>query len=385
MKSNKKNVLQVINLLNSAKSFIGNQFSYLNDNGFEMHIICSPDEGLPSFAKDQGISFYGVQLNRQVTPWQDLKALIKICKYINKNNIGTIIGHQAKGRLLTVLAGRIMRVPNIIIFAHGSIFETSTGIKRKILILENKFESICAHKVVCVSRFVSNLRLQNKIDRPEKQFILGKGTCGGIDTQKKFKPQLVTETEKDALMDKFSIRKEEFIIGFCGRIVRDKGIVELVEAFKILQTKYPKKNIKLMLVGGYENRDSIPTMYAEYIKTHPNIILTGFIKKRIELYYSIMSVLVLPSYRDGFGMSVIEASAMKIPVLASDITGCFETLKDGYTGFHVKINAEDISSKIERLLSPHVRKELGENGRTWVVENFDHLKVWPHLLDVIIN
>lgn len=383
MKLNKKNVLEVINLFVSAKSFIGNQFSYLNDNGFNMHLICSPDDNLSEFANQQNIEYKAVNLNRQLTPWQDLKALISICKYIKKNDIGTIIGHQTKGRLLSVLAGIIMRVPNIIIFAHGSIFETSTGLKRKILILENRFESHFAHKVVCVSNFVANLRLENKIDKPHKQFILGKGTSGGIDTQNKFNPELISEIEKDDLRQKLGIKKDDFVIGFSGRIVRDKGIVELVDAFKILQTKYQDRSIKLMFVGVFENRDSIPALYADYINSHPNIIFTGYVKSRIELYYSIMSVLILPSYRDGFGMSVIEASAVEIPVIASSVTGCYETLVDGHTGFHIIITPEDIIAKIERLFDSLISKELGENGRVWVVNNFDHLKVWPYMIEVI--
>ncbi len=383
MKLDKENVLELINLFGSARNFIGNQFSYLNDNGFNMHLICSPANDLSEFAKQQNIEYQAVNLNRQFTPWQDFKALIKICKYIRKNQIGTIIGHQTKGRLLGVLAGRIMGVPNIIIFAHGSIFETSTGLKRKILIFENKFESICAHKIVCVSHFVANLRLDNKIDKPEKQFILGKGTCGGIDTQKKFNPEFITEDEQEELRQKLDIKKEDFIIGFSGRIVRDKGIVELVEAFKLLQNRHPDKSIKLMFVGVFENRDAIPAQTTEYINTDPNVIFTGYVKNRIESYYSIMSVLILPSYRDGFGMSVIEASALKVPVIASNVTGCYETLENGYTGFHVNISPEDICEKIERLFNPILSKKLGENGRTWVVENFDHLKVWPYILEVI--
>lgn len=381
--SNKSYVLEVINLFSSAKSFIGDQFSYLNENGFKMHLICSPSEDLNEFAEQQKIEYKAVVLNRPFTPWQDLKALISICKYIKNNEIGTIIGHQAKGRLLTVLAGRLMSVPNIIIFAHGAIFETSTGLKRKILIFENKLESLCAHKVVCVSNFVANLRLENKIDKPQKQFIAGKGTCGGIDTQKKFNPQLITEYEKDNLRQQLGIINEDFIIGFSGRIVRDKGIIELIEAFKILKSRHPDKNIKLMFVGVFEDRDSIPIQYSEYIMTHPDIIFTGYVKNKIELYYSIMSVLVLPSFREGFGMSVIEASAMKTPVISSCITGCYESLEDGYTGFHVNITPDDICEKIERFFNPVLKNEMGKNGRTWVVENFDHLKVWPYIIEII--
>ena len=96
-----------------------------------------------------------------------------------------------------------------------------------------------------------------------------------------------------------------------------------------------------------------------------------------------MSVLILPTFRDGFGMSVIEASAMSIPVIASSLTGSKETLEDGFTGFHTIVNPDDICDKIERLFNVFLQKELGENGRNWVVENFDHTKVWPYIIEVI--
>ncbi len=382
---NRNNVLQVINLFGSARNFIGDQFSYLNDNGFNMHLICSPDDDLDDFAKKQNIKYKAVVLNRQVTPWQDLKALISICKYIRKNKIGTIIGHQAKGKLLAILAGRIMRVSNIVIFAHGTIFETFVGFKKRFFVLENRLESILSHKIVCVSNFVANIRLKNRIDKPHKQYILGKGTCGGIDTQHKFNPKLVTSDEKEKLRQNLGIKSGDFIIGFVGRIVKDKGIIELIDAFKLLQAKHQDKRIKLMFVGVFENRDAIPADYASFINNHSDIIFTGYIKSRIELYYSIMSVLILPSFRDGFGMSVIEASAMSIPVIASSLTGSKETLVDGYTGYHTIVTAEDICEKVQLLFNTSLNKELGENGREWVVKNFDNSKIWPHIIKVISN
>jgi len=374
-----KNILQVTNLFRSAKNFIGSQFSYLQERGYNMHLICSPADGLKDFAAKQNIQYEAMILSRQVSIFSDLKALVGICRYIKKNKIDTIIGHQAKGRLISVIAGKIMRVPNVIIFAHGTIFETSTGFKRKFLIWESKFESMCANKVVCVSKFVAKIRQENHIDKKEKQIILGKGTCGGIDTQIKFNPDVIQKHEQLALLKKIGLDDEDLVIGFCGRIVRDKGITELVDAFNLFKIKHPRSQIKLLLVGDFEKRDSISNEYKKYIIENPDIILTGFVKEKIELYYSIMSLLILPSYRDGFGMSVIEASAMGIPVLASDITGCAETLKTGETGYHVDITADGICEGIEKLYTPILREQFGKQGREWVVLNFDHSVVWPYI------
>jgi glycosyltransferase involved in cell wall biosynthesis len=374
------NVLEVTNLFHSAEVFIGGQFLYLKKHGSNMHLICSPGNGLDNFCNKQQLTNYkAVEIKRQISFINDIVALIKICAFIKKNRINIIIGHQAKGRLLSVIAGKIMRVPKIIIFAHGAIFETATGLKRKILVWESKFESMCANKVVCVSNYIAKLRQEEKIDNKGKQIILGKGTCGGIDTQLKFNPYLIQELYQIDLKKKIDIDENDFVIGFCGRIVKDKGIIELIDAFYLLKEKHKHSQIKLLIVGDFEKRDSIPHKYIKYILDDPDIIFTGFVSEYIELYYSIMSVFILPSHREGFGMSVIEASAMQIPVMASKKTGCVETLLEGETGFYVDITPLSICENIEKLFNQTLRNQMGENGRKWVVNNFDHYKIWPKI------
>lgn len=379
------NILEVINLFLSAENFIGPQFRYLNERGANMHLICSPAERLDAFAKEQGIAYKSVALERQLSPFKDLKALIAICKYIRKNKINVIVGHQVKGRLLSVLAGKIMRVPKIIIFAHGALFETSRGLKRKLLLWESKFESFCADYVVCVSRSVSQVRLKEKIDVVDKQVILGKGTCGGIDTQDKFNPERVSDSDKKKLKQQLRISDSDIIIGFCGRLVKDKGVIELVEGFKLLKGKYPYLSFKLLVVGPLEKRDSIPLELVEYMKSSQDIVFTGFVDGNMELYYSIMSLLILPSYREGFPTAVLEASAMEKPILTSRKTGCIDSIIDGETGFYIDISPSGICCGIEKLLSAELRKEMGRNAREWVVENFDHRKVWPYIEKLLIE
>lgn len=374
------NVLEITNLAHSAEVFIGGQFLYLKKQGVNMHLICSPGNGLDNFCNKQQLTNYkAVEIKRQVSFIYDIIALFKICVFIKKNRINIIIGHQAKGRLLSVIAGKIMRVPKIIIFAHGAIFETATGLKRKILVWESRFESSCADKIVCVSNYILKLRQEEKIDYKEKQIILGKGTCGGIDTQIKFNPNLIQEIHQIDLKKKLNIDENDFVIGFCGRIVNDKGIIELIDAFYLLKEKHIDSQIKLLIVGDFEKRDSIPHKYVEYILSDSDIIFTGFVSEKIELYYSVMSVFILPSHREGFGMSVLEASAMQIPVLASKKTGCVEALIEGETGFYIDITPPSICENIEKLFDQTLRSEMGENGRHWVVHNFDHCKIWPKI------
>jgi glycosyltransferase involved in cell wall biosynthesis len=378
------NVLEIINLFGSAKIFIGGQFKYLKQNGVNMHLICSPDDRLEDFAKEQQIKKHqAIEINRQLSIGKDFTALVKICKFIHANKINVLIGHQPKGTLLTVLAGIIMRVPRVILFAHGTFYETETGVRKFLFINLERFLSYFSDQIVCVSNFVVEIRKSLKIDTPDKTVLLGSGTCGGIDTISKFAPRLIEDKKLEVLRNSLKIEQDDFIIGYSGRIVKDKGIIDLLDAFELLEKKHANLSIKLLLVGDSEIRDAIPESYLYLIANNPKIIKTGFVNEEMEYYYSLMSVLILPSYRDGFGLSLIEASAMQIPVIASKITGCRDAVSDGQTGFYTELNPDDITRNIERFFDPVLAKNIGINGRNWIVQNFDHQVIWPHVLKLL--
>lgn len=380
-----KRILEIINLPSSAINFIGGQFKYLNEEGgYEMHLICSPGGGIEKFCVDNGVQYYPVKLERQVSIISDLKALFQICSYIKNNKIDIVIAHQAKGRLLGMLGSTIMRVPHRIIFAHGILYETMTGLKRRLLMKNDKFVSLMSHRVVCVSNYVSSCRLKDKIDKPEKQVILGMGSCNGLDTIDKFNPALVLKDDIEALGVKYGIESNDFVIGFCGRLVRDKGIIELVKAFKVITEKHPELHIKLLIIGNPENRDALPRDVINYLTSAKNVVFTGGVPyEDIQKYYMLMNVLVLPSHREGFGMVAVEASAMEIPVLVSDYTGCLETIIPNQTGLYINQNPETIVAAIEQCFDKNYAKFLGRNGRIFVTEHFEHTIIRKDVLKMI--
>ena len=150
-------VLEIINLPSSARNFIGGQFNYLYEHGYEMHLICSDDAIMADYAKENHIRYFPVSPARTLSPFNDLKAFFKIFRYIKKNKIDTIIAHQAKARLLGTTAAFLAGVPNRIIFAHGILFETLHGTKRKLVILMDKLVAMMSHKTVCVSPSVAKV------------------------------------------------------------------------------------------------------------------------------------------------------------------------------------------------------------------------------------
>lgn len=273
-----------------------------------------------------------------------------------------------------MLSGWICRVPKRIYFRHGLVYETSHGLKRLMLKNVDRLASMCATKIVCVSPSVLKRSIKDKLAPASKQIILGKGTCNGVDTQVLFNPSNIDDQKLHNLRLQYGINDKDFVIGYSGRLVRDKGIVELVRAFDRLKNA---SDCKLLLVGMFEKRDSLPEDVKERIQNDPRIIYTGFINGGMEYYYAMMNVYVLASYREGFPTGVLEAQAMETPVITTRVTGCCDSIIDGITGLFTENDEDDIARKIDMI---RLKQAIdGSDGRKWVVDNYDCRIVWREI------
>lgn len=369
-----KKILHVVNIFFVLPFFIGNQFKYFKDKGYSMHVACSKSEHISEYAQQQGFDYIETPINRSISIVQDVKSVVNLCKYIKHNKINIVVGHTPKGGLLAMLSSWFCRVPNRIYFRHGIVYETSHGLKRFVLKNVDRIASLCSTKVVCVSPSVLRRSLEDKLSSRNKMRILGKGTCNGVDTILQFNPKLVDKRKIEELRIKYGIKNNDFVIGYSGRLVRDKGIIELVRAFDLLENA---GNCKLLLVGMFEERDALPEDVKDRIKKDERIVFTGFINGGMELYYSLMSVYVLPSYREGFPTGVLEAQAMGKPVITTRVTGCCDSIIDGVTGLFVNNEASDLVEKLNMIRK--YNKIDGNKGREWVKENFDSHLVWKHI------
>lgn len=368
------NILHVVNIYFVLPFFIGDQFKYFKDKGFGMHAACSDSEYLADYAKKQGFSYLATPINRSISIKDDLRSIRALCRYIRRNKIDIVVGHTPKGGLLAMIAGRICSVRKRIYFRHGLVYETSHGIKRFVLKTVDRLASACATKIVCVSPSVLERSISDKLAPAKKQTILSDGTCNGVDTVGQFNPEKVDREAVAALRKKYGIGKDDFVIGYSGRLVRDKGVIELVEAFDRLSGA---DNCKLLLVGMFEQRDALPESTRQRILNDPRIIFTGFVNGCMENYYSLMDMYVLASYREGFPTGVLEAQSMGLPVVTTRATGCCDSIVDGVTGLFADNSAEDLARKIDQV---RVDKKIdGANGRAWVKEKFDSRIVWKEI------
>lgn len=226
MKPNYK-VLHVVSVSLSLPCFIGDQFDYFQKKGIEFYVACSPSEHLDHYAKEKKFKAYPVPILRKMSPIRDFLSVILLVKYIRKHKIDIVIGHTPKGGLLSMLAAYLAGVKNRVYFRHGIMYETAKGPKRLLLKAIEQFTGFLAKKVICVSPSVAQISDEYGLSHPSKNIILGKGTCNGIDVMK------FSRDKNQAIAAELSKKlnlEGNYVLGYVGRLVKDKGIIELIDA-----------------------------------------------------------------------------------------------------------------------------------------------------------
>lgn len=378
-----KKILHVVNISFVIPYYFGDQLNYFKDKGVIVHIACSDDDSLFMYARKWSFLAYPLKISRKISPLSDFISLIRLFIYIKKNKFDSVIGHTPKGALIAMISSLLANVKTRIYFQHGLMFETSTGFKKKLLILIEKITSLFSTNVLCVSKSVLDASIQYKIGNPNKLILINNGTCNGIDSKNIFNKNLIKAESKQEILNKYNITNDTKIVGYIGRLAKDKGINELILAWNMLKRK--NRNILLMLCGPIDERDPIDNALYKRIVLDKSIILVGEVNNP-EIYYSIFSCFILPSFREGFPTVVLEASAMQIPVITTRATGCVDSIIENKTGIYTDITPASISEKIEFYLqNPLIANEHGINGRSFVINNFNQIQIWNKLYKVYFN
>lgn len=371
-------ILHVIHVPFAIPYFLGDQLSYFKDTyDAEIHIACSSSESLIKLSKKWGFTPMELNISRKISPVKDIISIIKLIFYIKKNNFNVVVSHSPKGALIGTIAAFICGVENNIYVRHGLFYETSTGFRLKIFLNLEKTISYFSAKVICVSKSILDKSVADKITNPKKMLMINKGSFNGIDSMIKFNPSNYSDNLVKLLKKKYNISNNEIVIGFVGRLSKDKGVQELYEAWEILKQKYD--SIKLILIGPIDERDKIENFLVEKFKFDNTVILTGLIENTAPLY-RLMDIFILPSFREGFPTVVLEASAMELPVITTKKTGCVDSILENETGMFIDIIPEEISNIISRYIEdPLLRTTHGQNGRRFVKQNYDQTILWEFL------
>lgn len=373
-------VLHIFTMISTPRSFFNGQFKYLAEKGNQDIYLITSDVKDEYFCNENYIKYKQMDIARRIDILADLKSIKNIANYIKKEKFDVVVGHTPKGAMVAMIASFLTGIKTRVYYRHGLIYTTASGLKKIILKSIEKLTAFLATHIVNVSPSLSTLAVKDHLNSDKKQIVIGAGTCGGIDAIEVFNPEKVNPKDIKDLKEKLNFG-ESFIIGFAGRICKEKGIRELIDGFNIFIEKNPTKNAKLLLLGPYDKRDALPEEYKLKINSDPNIIAPGIIlNEDMPKYYSLIDILVLPSYREGFGMCVIEAGAMRVPSLVSKSHGCVDSVKENVTGKYIEISAEGVERGLESMMMGEERTKMGIKSRENVLLHYDQRILWPKII-----
>jgi len=350
--------------------FFRGQIAYMKERGFEVHAVSSPGEWLQLVAAREDIPVHDIDMPRSITPLTDLMALSKLYQLFCYLKPDIVHAHTPKGGLLGVLAARLARVPIVIYGMHGLPFVTASGFKRKLLCWSETISCRLADRVNAVSFSIRQRAAASGFCQETKIHVLGSGSVNGVDALGRFNPKRFPPNKRAEIRHSCQIPPDALVLGYVGRIVRDKGIVELEAAWQLLRPQFP--HLHLTLVGSIEPQDPVPAPVLERLKSDPRVHFLGWVNDPAPTY-AVMDILVLPTYREGFPISPLEAAAMQVPVVATQVDGCVEAIVDGVTGLLVPPgDSQALAEALQRLiLNPELRRHLGQAGRHRVLGEFE--------------
>jgi glycosyltransferase involved in cell wall biosynthesis len=254
-----------------------------------------------------------------------------------------------------------------------------TGIKKLLCSSGDKISCWLAHRIFAVSNSLCREVLKRGYCNEEKIKVLANGSFNGLDAKMRFNPEEYPRETRALLRRKYGIPEDAIVLGYIGRIVRDKGIIELTQAWTRLRAEF--KNLYLLMVGDFEAGDSVGREVYEALKNDDRVFITGFIYNNIPEHYIAMDIVVLPTYREGLGYTILEGSAMRLPVVATKVCGCVDVVEDGKTGLLVPPkNEKALYEAIKKMsLDESLRDRLGRAGRQRVLECFTQELIWETL------
>lgn len=374
-----KKLIRITTIPLSFGLLLEGQMSYMKDF-YNVVAVSSEKEHLEEIGEKEGVSTFVVEMTRKITPLKDLASLFKLYRFLKREKPTIVHTHTPKAGLIGMLASKLARVPVRLHTVAGLPLLEAKGIKRKILYFVEKLTYNCATKVYPNSYGLKAIIEQDKFTTKTKLKVLGNGSSNGIDTEH-FSSKSLDKTVLESLKNKFKISKDDFVYIFVGRIVGDKGINELVEAFNDINKDF--NNVKLLLIGPFEDDlDPIKKFTKQVIELNNNIITTGF-QEDVRPYFAISHVLTFPSYREGFPNVVMQAGAMGLPSIVSDINGCNEIITNGLNGSIVKKKDVAVLKAEMRsyLIDKKKYKKTKENSRQIIVKKYQRSVIMEALLD----
>lgn len=352
--------------------FLKGQNAFMRAHGFELHSISSPGRFMQELEKRDGVVPHPVSISREIRPIRDFRALIQILLVFVRVRPDIVHLSTPKAAALGAIAAWLARVPARVFLVRGLASEGARGIRGvSYRALERLTARLC-HQSICVSPSLLRYARAAGVLGEGEGIVIEHGMSNGVDARR-FDP----DGPKPPGFENHA--HEAVTIGYVGRLAVDKGIREIAGMWEIIRDRHP--HTRLLLVGGWENYSGDTSAARETFAADPRVSMPGRVADVVP-YYRVMDIFILPSHREGFPNAPMEAAAMGLPVVATRVSGCLDSVIDGVTGLLVEPrNIDGLSDAVSAyVLTPQVRKEHGKRGRERVLRDFQSKPIWQGLL-----
>jgi glycosyltransferase involved in cell wall biosynthesis len=369
--SNRVRLCVIATIGRSIQVLYAGRLEYFAANGFDVTVVCASSE-LDEAIRARGVRLHTVPLTRAITPWKDWRALRRLYHFLRAERFDVVEVSTPKAALLGSLAARWAGSPCVIHVLRGLAYQGQRRPLRWLLRPSTRIPCRFSDVTIAVSPSVREEACRDGIADPARIVVLGAGSANGVDLQC-FSPE--RRALGSAVREKYRLDADAVVVGFVGRLTRDKGIEELAEAFRRLAGNVLE--VALLLVGDYEDRDRPADRTIEFLSNDPRVRHVSW-QSDVVPFMAAMDVMVLPTHREGLANVLLQAGAMGIPTVTTDATGARDAMVDGITGLRVRVGDVDgLARAISRLANdPALRDAMGRAGRAWVSEHFDQQHVW---------
>jgi len=353
--------------------FLAGQPRYLRERrGLAVHAVASPSPDLSRFGEVEEVTVHPVRMARRVTPFADARSLLAMWRLFRELRPVVVHAHTPKGGLLGMMAAFLARVPVRLYHMHGLPLLTAKGLRKQLLRFSERASCALAQEVLCVSQSIRQIAVEEGLCPPRKIKVLLDGSVNGVDAER-FRP--AAEVDRTAARARLGIPPAGRVVGYVGRIARDKGMAELAAAWEALRRGDPQ--LHLLVVGEVDDSDPPPAWALAQLREDGRVHFTGQAEDVVRLYAA-MDVVALPTYREGFTTVALETAAMGLPIVATAVPGCVDAVLDQSTGTLVPPrDPSALALALTRYLArPALREAHGAAARERVLARFRREALW---------
>lgn len=374
-----KKLIRITTVPMALRYLLPGQMQFMKANGFEVVMVSADGAELQDVIQNEQCRHIIVPLTRKITPVQDFKCLIRLIRIFKQEKPDIVHTHTPKAGLLGMWAAKLSGVKIRIHTVAGMPLMVEKGFKLRLLTFVEKLTYKAANHVWPNSGSLYNYIVEHKFTTVKKLKIIGKGSTNGINTNR-FNKNVLDEKIIEKVKVSINFSTEVVYLLCIGRLVADKGIVELVNVFSLLQKKHT--NLKLILAGDFENElDPLPAAVLQVIKTNPGIIHITW-TQQVEYYMHIASYFIFPSHREGFPNVLLQAGAMQLPIICSQIAGNVDIVTAQQTGLiFEKANEEQMNTQIEYAINnPQQMRQMALNLEQIIIKDYQRENIWQLIL-----